>query len=136
MRLEVYHLCPEDRVFSRGDDALLRAKARLLGTTRDCKCLLEVFKRLPVLTDLLCKPILRRDGGDCNIGSVLSPQECLCEAVKLRKKKRSSLLLLRLRPGSCVHDEPLHEAVTETEHSPLCGKKLGVDVTEEHKRRR
>jgi len=42
----------------------------------------------------VCQPILGRDGG--NIGSVLSPHDVsLMEAVKLRKKERSSLLLLR-----------------------------------------
>ncbi len=72
-----------------------RSKVKLLDTTRDCKSLLEVFEGLPVLDDLVCKPTLR-NGGDCNIRSVLSPhKECLIEAVKLWKKKRSSLVLLR-----------------------------------------
>jgi hypothetical protein len=49
---------------------------------------------LKVVEDLVCQPILGRDGG--NIGSVLSPHDpSLMEAVKLRKKERSSLLLLR-----------------------------------------
>jgi hypothetical protein len=47
-----------------------------------------------VVEDLVCQPILGRDGG--NIGSVLSPHDVsLMEAVKLRKKESSSLLLLR-----------------------------------------
>ena len=42
--------------------------------------LLEDLKRLPVLQDLVRKPALMGDGGDGNIGSVLSPrQECLIE---------------------------------------------------------
>jgi len=63
----------------------------------------------------VCQPILGRDGG--NIGSVLSPHDVsLMKAVNLRKKERSSLLLLciavllaatnsrsraRLRLGGC-----------------------------------
>ncbi len=63
----------------------------------------------------MCQPILGRDGG--NIASVLSPHDVsIMKAVKLRKKERSSLLLLciavllavtntssraRLRLGGC-----------------------------------
>ncbi len=44
----------------------------------------------------MCQPILGRDGSDINVGSVLFPHNgCLMEAVELRKKGRSSLLLLR-----------------------------------------
>jgi hypothetical protein len=40
--------------------------------------------------------MLKGDGGDGNIGSVLFPhKEGLIEPVKLREKERSSLLLLR-----------------------------------------
>ena len=81
--------------FYSGHDALLRAKAKLFSATRDRKGLLEVFKRLPQVDDLLSKPILR-DAGNGNIGSVLSPHDVsLMKAVKLRKKEGSSLLLLR-----------------------------------------
>ena len=46
--------------------------------------------------DLLSDPMLRRDGVDCNIGGVLSPdKEDLMKAVELRKKEGSSFLLLR-----------------------------------------
>jgi hypothetical protein len=58
LRLEVGHLCPKDTVLSGGHDARLRAKAELFGTTRDRKCLFEVLKGPPVLTDLLREPIL------------------------------------------------------------------------------
>jgi hypothetical protein len=46
-----------------------------------------------MLEDLVCQPILGRDGG--NIGSVLFPHDVsLFEAFKLRKKKSAGLLLL------------------------------------------
>ncbi len=49
-----------------------------------------------MLDDLVCKPSLNLDGGDYNIGSVLSPQkECLMKVVKLRNEEGSILLLLR-----------------------------------------
>ena len=48
---------------------------------------------LPHAEDLVCQPILGRDGG--NIGSVLFPHDVsLLEAFKLRKKKSAGLLLL------------------------------------------
>ena len=75
LRLEGTHLSTEDGVFYSGHDALLRAKAKLFSATRDCKGLPEVFKRLPVLGDLVCQLILGRDGGNCSIGSVLSPHD-------------------------------------------------------------
>ena len=57
------------------------------------KCLLKVFELLKVVEDMVCQPILGRDGG--NIGSVLSPHDVsLLKAVKLRKEEGSSLLLL------------------------------------------
>ena len=91
----------------------------MIGTVRDCKRLLEDLKRLPVLDDLLCKPILKGDGDDDNIGSVLSPHnEDLIDPVKLRKKGRSSLLLLRdsvLRAASATSP---NETVTGTEDRP------------------
>jgi hypothetical protein len=60
---------------------------------RDRKGLLEIFKGWSHAKDLVCQPILDRDGG--NIGSVLSPHDVsLLEAFKLRKKKRTGLLLL------------------------------------------
>jgi hypothetical protein len=75
---------------------LLHAKTEVLCTTRDRKCLFEVLKGKPVLDDLVCKPSLNLDGGDYNIGSVLSPQkECLMKVVKLRNEEGSILLLLR-----------------------------------------
>ena len=61
---------------------------------RNCECLLEVFKRLPVLQDLVSKFALEGDGVD-GIGSVLYRQKCLVKTVKLRKEERSSLVLLR-----------------------------------------
>jgi hypothetical protein len=61
LRLAVDHLCPKDRVLSGGNDALLRAKAELFSTTRDRKRKFTVSKGLPVLDDLVCKPILCRD---------------------------------------------------------------------------
>ena len=49
-----------------------------------------------VCDDLVSKSMLKGDGGDCNIGNVLSPhKEYLIESVELRKKKVSILLLLR-----------------------------------------
>jgi hypothetical protein len=82
---------------------------------RDRKGLLEILTGLPHAEDLVCQPIVGRDGG--NIGSVLSPHDVsLLEAVKLRKKEGRSLLLLcisvllaatntssraRLRLGGC-----------------------------------
>jgi hypothetical protein len=108
-------------VLSRDYNALLLAKVELLSTARNCECLLEAFKRLPVPQDLLCMFALQGDGGD-GIGSVLSPQKCLVKTVKLRKEERSSLSAAaeRHHPGSCVHHEPLHESVTEMGHSLPC----------------
>jgi hypothetical protein len=43
---------------------------------------------------VVCQLLLGRDSGNCNIGSVLSLHDIgLMEAVKLRKKEGSSLLL-------------------------------------------
>ena len=96
MRLEVGHLRPKDRVLSGGNDALLRAQAELFGTTRDRKRKFEVLKGLPVLDDLVCKPILCRDGSNSNIWKRPPPhKEFLMEAVELRNKEGSSLVLLR-----------------------------------------
>ena len=45
------------------------------------KCLLKVFELLKVVEDMVCQPILGRDGG--NIGSVFSPHDVsLMKAVK------------------------------------------------------
>ncbi len=66
---------------------------QLFRTARDHKGLLEVFKRLSPVEDLLRDPVLGGDDG--NIGVVLSP--CVVGFVKpgkFRKKKRVSLLLL------------------------------------------
>ena len=58
--------------------------------------MLEVFERLPEPDDLLDDPVLSRDGGNRNVGGVLSPHDVsLINAVELRKKEGSSLLLLR-----------------------------------------
>jgi hypothetical protein len=66
------------------------------------------------LDGLLSKPILKGYGSDCNIGSVHSPHKgCLMKAFKLRNDEGRDLLLLRLRPTSCVHHEPLDDPVTE-----------------------
>ncbi len=66
---------------------------QLLCTARDRKCLLEVFKRLPMRDDLLRDPVLGGDGG--NIRGVLSPRVVgFMKLGKLRKKKRASLLLV------------------------------------------
>ena len=49
-----------------------------------------------MFTDLVCNPILKRNGGGSNIGSVLSPdKECLMKVVKFQK----SPVTERLRPG-------------------------------------
>ena len=58
LRLKGSHLRTQYGVFYSGHDALLRVKAKLFRRTRDRKGLLEVFKRLPVLDDLVCKSIL------------------------------------------------------------------------------
>jgi hypothetical protein len=104
----------------------------------DCKRLLQVLKRLPVLDDLLCKHMLKGDGGDGNIGSVLSPhKEGLIEPVKLRKKERISLLLLRdsaVRATSTTSPYTRMRRGRSTALLPvIVSKKLGVFVTEEHK---
>ena len=62
------------------------------------KCLFKVFELLKVVEDLVCQPILGRDGD--NIGKVLSPHDVnlmkvRMKVVKLRKKEGTSLLLLR-----------------------------------------
>ena len=80
LRLEGTHLRTQGGVFDGGHYALLRVKAKLLSATRDRKGLLEVFKRLPQAENLVCKRFLSRDG---NLGSVLTPQISLIEAVKL-----------------------------------------------------
>jgi hypothetical protein len=65
----------------------------LLEDLKARECTLEDLKRLPVLQDLVRKPALMVNGGDDNIGGVVSPRkECLIEPVKLRKKERSRLL--------------------------------------------
>jgi len=65
----------------------------LLEDLKARECILEDLKRLPVLQDLVRKPAMMVNGGDDNIGSVVSPRkECLIEPVKLWKKERSSLL--------------------------------------------
>ncbi len=84
-------------VFYSGHDALLWVKTKLFNATRDHKGLLEVFKRLSQVDDLVCKLFLSRYG-DTSIGSVLSPNDVnlrVMKTVKLRKKEGSSLLLLR-----------------------------------------
>jgi hypothetical protein len=49
---------------------------------------------MKVVEDLVCQPILGRDGD--NIGKVLSPHDVnLMKVVKLRKKEGTNLLLLR-----------------------------------------
>jgi hypothetical protein len=49
---------------------------------------------MKVVEDLVCQPILGRDGD--NIGKVLSPHDVnLMKVVKLRKKEGTSLLLLK-----------------------------------------
>ena len=67
---------------------LLRVKAKVFTETRDRKGLFEIFKRLTVEDDLLCKRFLNRDV-DTSIGTKLM------KSVKLRKKEVISLLLLR-----------------------------------------
>ena len=63
-------------------------------TRRTRKGLLEVFKRLSPGENLLCDPVLGRDGG--NIGDVLSPHEV---GFMLTATDTSSRLRLRL--GGC-----------------------------------
>jgi hypothetical protein len=96
---KVWHLCAEERRLgsgSSGDHTLRGVRKCLLEDLKARDCLLEDLKRLPVLQDLVRKPALMGNGGDGNIGSVISPRkECLIEPVKLRKKERRSLLLLR-----------------------------------------
>ncbi len=59
------HLDTQGRVFDGGHHALLCVKAKLFSATRDRRCPLEVFKRLPPCDDLLRDPVL-------SVGSVLS----------------------------------------------------------------
>ena len=47
LRLKDTHLDTQGGVFDGGHYALLRVKAKMLNATRDRKCSLEVFKRLP-----------------------------------------------------------------------------------------
>ena len=75
-----------------GHYTLLCVKVKLFSVMRDRKCPLEVFKRQTPCNDLLCDPVLSRDGD--SVGSVLSPQISLIETVKLRNKEGNSLLLL------------------------------------------
>jgi hypothetical protein len=58
LRLEGTHLHTQDGVFDGGHYVLLCVKEKLLSATRDRKCLLEVFKRLPLCDD----PVLSQDG--------------------------------------------------------------------------
>jgi hypothetical protein len=125
-----------------GGPALCGVRKCLLEALKARDCLLEDLKRLPVLQDLVRKPALMGNGGDGNIGrSGLFPRkECLIEPVKLRKKERRSLLLLR--------DSVLRAASTTSPYTRrdldgalglltvIVGKKLGVHVTEDHKRGR
>jgi hypothetical protein len=65
-----------------------KAQTKLLGTVGHDKCLLKVFERLKVVDDLVCQPILGRDGG--NIGNVLPSHDVsLMEAVQLRIRSSS-----------------------------------------------
>ena len=55
-----------------------------------------MFKGLSHAEDLVCQPILGRDGSDINVGNVLSPHTgCLMKTVELWMEGRSSLLMLR-----------------------------------------
>ena len=75
---------------------MLRANAKLFSETRDRKDLIEVFKRLSQVDDLLGKPILSRDDSNCNIGIVLSPYDVrLMKTVEFRKKEGNRLLMMR-----------------------------------------
>ncbi len=111
-------------------------QVKLFHTARDLKGLLKIFKVSPHAEDLVCQPILGRDGG--NIGNVLSPHDVrLMKDIKLRKKEAmySSLLLLciavllaatntssraRLRRGGC------------SVLAVILGEKAIVDVTEKN----
>ena len=80
----------------RDHDVLMCVKAKLFNETRDRKGLLEVFKRLSQVDDLLSKTILSRDDVNCNIGRVFSPHDVtLMKVVNLWKKEGNILLLLR-----------------------------------------
>ena len=95
--------------------------------------MLEVFERLPVLDDLVCKPILDRDGGNRNIGNVLSRRLITVKTVKLRKKEGSSLLLLRytvLRIAPRTGPHPRLSWGRCTVLAVVVGWKAFVDVTE------
>ena len=85
LRLKGTKFDTQGGVFDGGHYALLSVKVKLFITTRDRKCPLEVFKRLPPCDDLLSVPMLSWDGD--NVGIVLSPQINLIETVKLWNKE-------------------------------------------------
>ena len=71
---------------------------------------------MSVMDDLVCDPILSRNGGNCNIGRVLSPHDVrLMKTVNLRKKEGINLLREqsdvdeKLGPANCAQDEPSHQ---------------------------
>ena len=71
----------------------MSVKTELFRKMRDRKRKFEVLEVLPVFTDLYGDPVLRRDGGQ--VGIVLSPHMVgFIKLGKLRKKKRTGLLLL------------------------------------------
>jgi hypothetical protein len=93
-----------------------------VNATRDHKDLLEVLKRHPMVEDVVCHPILYRDGNNRNIGNVLSPHKgILMETVELRNEEGRSLLLLRdsvLGSESTTTPRDPTRTCTETGHIP------------------
>jgi hypothetical protein len=85
---------------------------------------------LPRAEDLVCQPILGRDGS--NIGSVLSPNDVsLMKAVKLWKKKSASLLLLCIAVLLAATNTSSHARLSLGGCSVLAiivGEKVPVDI--------
>ncbi len=71
LRLEDTHLPTPGGVFDGGQYMLLCVTTKMYRTVRDRTGLLEVFKRLSPSDDLLCDPVLTRNGD--SVGTVLSP---------------------------------------------------------------
>ena len=105
------------------------------------KCLLKVFELLKVVEDLVCQPILCRDGSNSNVGIVLSPHNGrLMEVVDLRNEEGNILLILRdtVLGAESTTRPYMSLGLRRSTHllAVILGKKLGVDVTEEKKRGR
>ncbi len=74
---------------------------KLFSPIRDDKGLFEVFKRLSPSDDLLCDPVLSRDG--VNIGIVLSPHVSLIGGQAVEERGDQSPAVEIHHPGNRVH---------------------------------